>query len=485
MKFLILSENSNGAWPYLYYRSMGAFELRRRIENKGHKAEIIEWFTYWSHDELKDVMDNFFYGEDNPIIAISTPFNTTDIHRIKYLLLQAKEKYTNLKIIHGGSRTFDSSLNNIVDIFFLGRSMQMFDAWLEGKDLSSYTKKTNPLVLVNNNFDEKIDNPVIPVLKDSDLLIDKDILGFEVGVGCRFNCTFCNYELRNSKISKLMDPYELRNYLDIAYRKYGITNYFASDDTLNESDEKLEIVADAISGLNYHPNISAFARLDIINARPSQLELIKRIKFKSLFFGIESFNQEASKLVRKKSGLYNNYDTLLNIKNASPETYTVGGLIIGLNKDSEESIRESTKRIIDEKLLNSIQLYPLTLSGTNTITSVDYLSEIELFPEKYNYKITNAEYFHHKNKQVPVYHWESDWTNSKNAELLKNNLEDEFKDSIDLYGHLEYAGFSALGLIKKDKKLKYEQLRNQSYNVSTQLKKLYVSKKKQLFIKKA
>ena len=475
MKFLILSENSNGGWPHLYFRSMGSFELRRRIETKGHIAEIIDWFTYWTHQELKELIEKFFNSESDPVIAISTPFNTTDVHNIKDVLLWARKLYPNLKVIHGGSRTFDESLKGIVDIFFLGRSMEMFDAWIENKDISKYIRNENPLVLVNNNFDEKIDNPVIPVIKDSDFLTSKDILGFEVGVGCKFNCTFCNYELRNAKITKLLDPYDLRNYFELAYKKYGITNYFASDDTLNESDEKLEIVAEAISGLDYHPNITAYARLDIINAKHSQLKLLEKIQFRSLFFGIESFNEEASKLVRKKSGLSDNYTTLKQIKSITPNTYTVGGIIIGLNKDSEQSIRYSVKRIVEEKLLHSLQLYPLLISKSNTITSADYLSDIDQYPEKHNYKIINVNSFHHNNKFVPIYHWQSDWTDTRGAESLRLCLENEYRRKIDMLGHLEYAGYHTLGIYNPT--LTYDAIKNRSFTISTQLKRNYVKKK--------
>lgn len=474
MKFLILSENSNGGWPHLYFRSMGAFELRRRIENHGHSADILDWFTYWTDDELKKMMAHHFTNEPNPIIAISTPFNTTDVHKIKPVLLWAKETYPNLKIIHGGSRTFDDSLNGLIDVFFLGRSMQMFDAWIQNNNLSEYLRHTNPTVLVNNNFDEKIDNPVLPILKDSDLLSSKDILGFEIGVGCKFNCTFCNYELRNAKITKLVDPYDLREYLNLAHKKYGVKNYFASDDTLNESDEKLEIVAEAISGLDYHPQITAYARLDIINARPSQLKLLEKIQFRSLFFGIESFNEEASKLVRKKSGLGNNYDTLLKIKTLCPNTYTVGGVILGLYKDSESSVRESAKKIVDDRLLNSLQFYALLISKSNTITSMDYLSDLDKDPVKYNYKIKNIATFHHDNKFVPIYNWESDWIDRDDAEKLRLSLEEEYKGRIDMLGHLEYAGYHALGIYKD---ISYDALKNRSFTISTQLKRNYIKKK--------
>jgi hypothetical protein len=50
MKFLILSENSNGTWPYLHFRGMGPFEIRRRLEQRNIPSTIIEWFTHWDNE---------------------------------------------------------------------------------------------------------------------------------------------------------------------------------------------------------------------------------------------------------------------------------------------------------------------------------------------------------------------------------------------------------------------------------------------------
>ena len=479
MKFLILSENSNGTWPHLHFRSMGSFELRRRIENRGHSATIIDWFTHWSLDELKGVVEREFAGEDEPVIAISTPFNAVDVYKIRPLLHWVLEKYPNVKIIHGGSRNYDDSLNNLIDVFFLGRSMEMFDAWLDKKDLSLYTEQTEPLVLVNHKFNEVIDNPVVPVIKDDDCLSKHDILGFEVGVGCKFNCVFCNYELRNAKITKLADPIELRNYFQKAYSKYGISNFFASDDTLNETDEKLEIVLEAISGLDYHPSITAYARLDLITSRKQQLELLGKIKFRSLFFGIESFNPDASKAVRKKSGLGNNYETLKNIRDISPDTYTVGGMIVGLNKDSEQSIFDSVDRVINEKLLSSFQFAALNITRPTGIIGADFYSDLDKDPEKFGYKTKDIIRFHHGNKKMASYNWESDWIDSKDANELTNRLHEYCKGKIDTLNHLEYAGLYALSVYNKSHI--YEAIKNRSYAYSSLLKQAYIKNKLNLY----
>jgi len=299
MRFLILSENSNGVWPYLHFRGLGALELSRRITEAGYASTVIDWFTHWSIDELKESAEVWFNTDDNPVIAISTPFNTTDIHHIAPFLEWAKNKWPHLTVIHGGGRVFDPTVKN-VDMFFLGRSMQIFDDWLHKRDISRYTVNTQPLVLKNLDFNQYVDVPVVPIIKDDDFYTNDDILGFEIGVGCKFNCTFCNYELRGAKIAKLTDSKTLHKFFLDAYTKYGIENFFIADDTPNETDIKLKILADALQGLPFRPKITGFTRLDILAGRPNQIEYYKQIQFDSLFFGIETFNEKAQQRYSKE-----------------------------------------------------------------------------------------------------------------------------------------------------------------------------------------
>lgn len=481
MKFLILCENSNGAWPYLHYRGLGAFELKKRIKNFGYNATILEWFTHWTHADLVKFSEMYFENEEYPVIAISTPFDNKDLYKIEKFLRYAKNTYPGIKIIHGGSRTFQKTMGEFVDVFFLGRSMEVFDRWLTNQDLSQYVKNKDPLVLMNEKFDQKIDKPVVPDIDEDDCFTKRDILGFEVGVGCKFNCTFCNYELRGAKITKFLDPKELHDYFDIAYRKYGVTNYYTSDDTINESDEKLEIIVEAMENLDYKPKITSFARLDLFSKRKHQLDLIEKIQFAALFFGIESFNPEVSKSMRKRTGLVDNFETLKEIKRRCPDTYTIGSLIAGLTGDNKESMLSSIERVIDEKLLWGLQVYPLTITSSSSVSDNYFLSDLDMDPEKYGYKTKRPIIPLHGDKEAITARWESDWSNSEKAQELVSEIYKTYDGQIIFMNHFEYAGFRSMGLIDPSKKIDYESLKHKAYSVSDQLKQNYIKTKKKQF----
>tara|TARA_R110000822_G_C15279055_1_gene489993 strand:- start:78 stop:1511 length:1434 start_codon:yes stop_codon:yes gene_type:complete len=476
MKFLILAENSNGPIPHMHYRALGTMELRRRAEAKGHKAEIIEWFTRWTLDELKLVIQT--YQPDVIGLSITLMSDVTaDAIKQNELLSWARGKYPKLKVIVGGVRDEKES-DGLIDAFFLGRSMKMFDDWLDDKDMTSYTVSTEPFVYLNKEFNEFTDQPILPIPKDEDYYTPHDILGFEVSVGCKFNCSFCNYELRNAKITNLSKAENLHSMFKNAYEKYGITHFYAVDDTLNESDEKLEIIADAIKGLDFHPQISGWLRLDLISARPYQLELLQRIQMQSIFFGIESFNEEASKRVRKRSIGNKPFETLKKIKELCPDTWTTGGLIVGLTGDTEESIRKSVHKAMDENLLSEIRFQPLGIHLPSKDSNKQYLShfnsDLDNDPGKFNYQIIES--------AESEYEWKNEWTTYTKAKALASKLRDEL-NSVQL-GHSEYSSMNALKLYKKCTTYdEYASLRHRTRAKADLLKQSYVDKKLQYFLK--
>lgn len=476
MKFLILAENAREPYLHYHYRNTAANELRRRINQAGYEAEIIEWIRHWNKSDIIKIIDLYFADEPNPVIAVSSTFDMTnsDLKYLNPIFSYAKTKFKNLKIIHGGNRMYTKlHYNPYVDVEFLGRSMGMFDAWIRDKDLSLYKKmeRNGTTVLSNDNIDKIIDNPITYTLNHSDCLNKNDFLGFEMAVGCRFNCPFCNYELRGSKTIYLNDSKRLKDFFDEAYNKYGVENFYAIDDTINESEEKLEALYKAIEGLNFKPKITAYARLDLLG-KEYQREFFKKINFSSLWFGIESFNPDVSKQVRKKSSMENVFDNLVFIRDNCPETFTIGSFIIGLNGDNAESIDQGFQKVYEEKLLHSLQIFSLSI-GNETLVSDSLSSELTKYPEKFGYKV----YFDSKSPLI----WESDWTNNLEAVRISGMLTRKWSNKFFMITHSEGASFQAMGLLKNNKFTDTEILKNKALVLSNLYKQEYIKRKKALF----
>ena len=437
----------------------------------------IEWLTYWSKQDLIEVVDLYFKDCNDPVIAVSNTFDesNSDLVYLKDVFIYAKEKFPNLKIIHGGNRALAENYEQ-VDIEFLGRSLGIFDDWIRGKDLSKYTIGTNPLVLINYNFDQYIDNPIIHTLYDDDCLDSNDVLGFEIGVGCRFNCAFCGYELRNSKIVNLNDYKRLSIFFEEAYRKYGISNFYCIDDTVNESEEKLSILAEAVSNLSYRPKISAYARLDLLQKK-YQRDLFKKIYFDSLFLGIESFNSNVSKITRKRTSMESVYGSLEFLRDECPDTIVMGSLILGLVGDTYESVDQALQKAADEKLLYALQINTLSLA-TEKYTDPYWLSEIQKNPEEYGYKVTSI------NNDAKIANtliqWENDWTNNVEANKMNRYFRNKYKNDFIFCTHSEVSTFRQMKILKDKKVASLEFLASKGQPISTLYKEKYIKNKKQL-----
>lgn len=479
MKFLILSENSNGAWANLHTRSVGPRELKRVIEERNHTVSIIDWFTCWPIPTLQKYIAKYFEDTAFPIIAISTPFNPDDGLVIIPILKWAKKEYPTLKILWGGftGEKVDnkSEIMNIADLYFIGRCMQVFTDWLDNKDLTRYIYENNPKVLFNAIINQQIECPVLPITDEDDFLTPNDILGFELSVGCKFNCSFCRYQIRGVKKTTSVDKNDLKEFFEIAYKKYGIQHFSNVDDTVNESNEKLEILVEAMSLLDFKPKISAMARLDLLAAKPEQLKLLEKIQFHSLFFGIESLNPVAAKLIRKKTGIDNVVETLRAIKKSSPNTYTAGGIIVGLTGDSKESIYNEANNIVREKLLSAMMFFPLILSPPiipKYSTSMYWYSDIEKNPQQFGYEVWE------KQGSTMAANWKNDWIDRDGAVELAAELADHVQASIGVLDHVCCLTATALGVDNFiSGKLTRNMLTHRIKFVVSRLKREYVAKK--------
>lgn len=413
MDVLILSENTtNGSYPNSNYRNIGATELARRLDRRNINNTIIDWFSYWDKELLFNCCINWLKDSKKPIIAVSTPLSVDIIYDILPTLQKLKHELKDLTIIQGGNRTFDEQINSVVDFVFIGRSMEIFEDWIDGKSLDQY-KTSTPNTFINNNIKFANDIPVIGYHRDDDFLTSGDVTGFELGVGCKFNCSFCNYDLRNVKNPLLQDSNHIAEFMQNMHDTYGVDSFYLADDTVNETDEKLKSLTDAVSQLSFQPNLVGFFRLDLMGAREQQVEYYKDLNLTGITFGIESFNPNASVHVRKTRNVEKNIETLKTLKQLNPETALTAGMIVGLSGDNEEHIMSSLDYVINKKILDGVFYSPLAVhDATSEIYDNNFLSEICKDPKKFGYEIIGKKPIRHG---VDELIWKNEWIDQPGA----------------------------------------------------------------------
>jgi hypothetical protein len=171
------------------------------------------------------------------------------------------------------------------------------------------------------------------------------------------------------------------------YERFGTTRYTYSDDTHNDSPQKLEeLYNEVYSRLPFKIKFTAYLRLDLLNAHKHTIELLKESGLESAFFGIESLNYESNKAIGK--GIKK--DRIISILNYIKETWgdevrTEGGFIIGLPNDSKESINHWVDLLSDPTFplhsvrMNALQIRPELAAGT------PWASDIDKDPSKFGY----------------------------------------------------------------------------------------------------
>jgi hypothetical protein len=311
------------------------------------------------------------------------------------------------------------------------------------------------------------------------------VLGFELGIGCRFNCTFCNYDLRNMRNPVIVNPVELAQNLQSLYDRYGVTNFFVTDDTINESVEKLKALSTVLDLLTFRPNLSGYFRLDLLESEEQQ-KYWKKINMAGVFFGIETFNPEASKGVRKTGRMSSQINTLKKLRDLTPDTFLSAGMIVGLTGDSEEHIFNSLENVAQQRLLDGMYYGALNLNNMNSEVFDDFmLSDLVKNPEKFGYQLTGEIVPRSVHSVQDALVWKNEWCDYYAAEeLLTRVLKKQKELKIGNADAFDLLSMLSLGIItnKEEFVVHTDRVKQISGKKSKLLKRKYFEQKKQYIL---
>ena len=121
---------------------------------------------------------------------------------------------------------------------------------------------------------------------------EREHLPIEIARGCIFKCKFCNYFLNGKKLWDFVkSPETLYDEMSSNFDKFGTTGYMYSDDTYNDSTEKIRVLKEqCYDKLPFNVEFSTYARADLIISNPEQLDILMESGLKAVLFGIETFN---------------------------------------------------------------------------------------------------------------------------------------------------------------------------------------------------
>jgi radical SAM superfamily enzyme YgiQ (UPF0313 family) len=337
-----------------YNRSAGAHRIATHLRQNGWDIEVFDFVEEYSLMQLiraYDVLSN----KDTKFVGFSHVFVNWD-YKLEALCQHIKHKNPNMKILSGGADITNLfSIHIDYHVFGYGEHAvtEVLKYWFSNGKKPIH-KNINGVKVI----DAKKEYPAAPfvepniIYENRDHIQEYEWLGIEFSRGCKFKCKFCNFPILGVRGDYTRSKESFLHQMRDTYERFGVKNYMVSDETFNDSVEKITKYADAVEELNFSPFFTGFIRPDLLVTRKQDKEELLRMGYLSHYYGVESFNRQSSKSVGKgidpeklKSGLIDAKNFFMN--NGRRLYRGTIGLIIGLPYETMESL-ESTKKWLFE-----------------------------------------------------------------------------------------------------------------------------------------
>jgi radical SAM superfamily enzyme YgiQ (UPF0313 family) len=313
---------------------------------------MIDWANQWELDQLKQLAKSRI-NNNTKWIGVGLLFSSWPA-RMEEFLSWVKQQWPHLIIICGGP-TKPSFNSNVIDYYTQGYSEYAIIDLLKylfsngnRPKFELFKVNNRHIILANDTYPTHPVNDLMIRYEDRDFIHPGEFLGIEFARGCKFQCAFCNYPILGVKGDYSRDTSNFRYQMTDAYDRFGVTNYFITDETFNDRTDKITKFADVVDTLPFRPWFSGNVRANLLISRPRDREELLRMKVLGQFHGVETFNADAGKLVGKGMNGDKLKNGLLESK-AFFEAMAPGrflshiSLIVGLPKESMESVQQSTK----------------------------------------------------------------------------------------------------------------------------------------------
>jgi len=388
-QILILADNTFSDVDDMVMRGTGAHKIATHLRSHGWRVEVVDFILRWELGEFQELCQSLV-GPDTLMLGVSSNL-FTDRDSFNSKLRWFKETYPHISIVLGG--------NNL-----LGREMEPVDYMVEGyaesamlalldflsgkiaRNQVKWSKFTDAVALIDATVDYPHNDTHDLTIRyqPSDFIMPHETLAIETARGCIFKCKFCTYPLIGKKKTDfLRHPANLRDELLRNYETHGVTNYIIAEDTFNDSVEKLENLAEAISQLSFRPQFASFIRFDLVCSKPQTLDLLRAIGLRAAHFGIETFNNEDGKLIRKGMDAEKIKEGLLWWAQEAADIATHVGMIFGLPNCDEETARRDNEWLAT----SGINWWSWSALWITDTTKTIHTSEFSHDYKKYGYEL--------------------------------------------------------------------------------------------------
>lgn len=451
--------------PVFMQKCLGASKVAHELRLAGYEVLVINHLHIFSVDEIFKILEktisdqtlfigisNFFYKDlENAVKetnnAIYYPFCQpgTMLPHSNSLNQSFKEyiKYLNpeCKLVLGGPNGTDAPWNKDFDYIVCGYGdlsiVNLANHLINGDPLKKAHKSLYGPMIINDAKAEGFDISAATMrYVPHDIILPGETLTIEISRGCIFNCAFCSYPLNGKKKLDFIREEEIlyQEFLE-NYEKYQITRYIFSDDTFNDSIDKVQMIHRISQRLPFTLEYWAYIRLDLVAAHPITADLLIESGLRGCFFGIESMNKDTGEIIGKGAHKDRLVETLHYLKSKWKNKIMLhGSFIVGLPKETIESVTDTFNTLMREDCPLDSWIFVAYFLEDVSVKSNQFLSQISADPTKYNYRI--------KEKKKHLLIWENDHMDFNKA----SELADYFNYEGKLAGRLKLHGLASFNI---------------------------------------
>lgn len=315
-------------------------------------AEVIDFTAFWKLEELQELVRSRVSNK-TVMFCFGTAFLNPWSPYLNDFILWLKQEYPNITTVVGGQNALVTKAEHIdywVDSYGENAILALCKHLIGTLNQPLLTDPsffgTKKVIRGLHHYPSAPMNSYLIDYEYRDFMDPYDCPQIETARGCMFSCSYCNFPIIGQSQDVSVSKEEFKKQLQTGYEKWGIVNWRIMDETTNDRPEKIHKYAEAVDELGYNPWICGFARGDLVVKHNAHWDAYVRLGFLGHSMGIETFNKEAGKLVRKGMDPEQLKEGLLNFQSYTdvhaPRRYRANiQMICGIPGETVESWYES------------------------------------------------------------------------------------------------------------------------------------------------
>lgn len=423
------------------FRYSGIYSLATHLRKNGYSVKVLDFFF---HNDLErmSLLLNHYITPETRIVGFSTTLAVRPVYvgsgrgrsygtgmsrknrknEISTIFLEddfsvdrsfmeiiiniVKNINSDVQIVTGGSNNIFQSLD-LVDWHVIGEGENALLAIARHLDVGDpirYTVRNGARIVKNEYYPYDEFSQSFIEYKEDDYISFGEFLPLETTRGCVYKCKFCTFKKKSlDQKDQFKDPVLLKDWLNKNYEQYGIYGYYITDETFNESLEKIKSYYPVFTNLPFKPELIGMGRLDMFYRYPEMGEMLLDMGLVSIEFGVETLDENAGKIIGKSFEKRKVFETLKGLKEIwGDKVEMMVNMIIGLPEEKEDHIKQSILSLyesgyVDRIHPNVLMLFKAdeTLSGLASQKLVGLVGDmIELYTEDELSDLVKRGYFH-------------------------------------------------------------------------------------------